>query len=493
MENQLVMRRTVSLLVGVLFSLISWSQPAFYKVYSGNGYDKGEGIAQLPDSGYLVTGSSSSFENAPSQVFLMRLDSLGNFKWSRAYGGPEFEEGKRVMPLPGYGYYIAGTSSSGVSANFDAYLLFTDEAGTKIWETFTDNGAWERVHDAILLQDTTVFIVGETDSTSNGNTDLFFARYDKLGALLWKKQVGTAGNDVAYSVIPATDTSVYIGGTWYVADSLKNKAYLAEFHIDGSLMWQKTYGIEGDYQFNDLAMGVGQIKAIGQRIKTGKSDHDIYNAITDLTGTLLAAEEFYANDDSRYACMAHYTASGSGKLFIASQTINPNIPTYADGEDCYISRHSSGLYWDGYGVGYSGVGQDQANDMRSTSDGYAVTVGFHTTYGTGGNSVFVVKIGNENSFPAPTSTPIIINIVFVNELVVLKELQVYPNPVTTDLTIAVPNTGFAYTLIDATGKQLAMGQAWSSEHLDFANHPQGVYFLQITHESGESVIVKLVK
>ena len=321
MENQLIVR-TVSFFVGILFSLNSWSQPSFYKVYSGNGYDKGEGIAQLPDSGYLVTGSSSSFEEAPSQVFLMRLDSLGNFQWSRAYGGPEFEEGKRVMPIPGYGYYIAGTSSSGVSANFDAYLLFTDELGTKIWETYTDEGAWERVHDAILLPDTTVFIVGETDSTSNGNTDLFLASYDKLGSLLWKKKWGTEGNDVAYAVIPATDTTVYVGGTWYVADSLQQKAYLGEFHKDGSLIWQKTYGIEGNYQFNDLAIGGGQIKAIGQRIKTGKADHDIYNAITDITGTLLAAEEYYADDDSRYACMAHYTASGSGKLFIASQTIN---------------------------------------------------------------------------------------------------------------------------------------------------------------------------
>lgn len=492
MENQLVVR-TVSFLVGMLFSLNAWSQPSFYKVYSGNGYDKGEGIAQLPDSGYLVTGSSSSFGEAPSQVFLMRLDSLGNFKWSRAYGGPEFEEGKRVLPVPGYGYYIAGTSSSGVSANFDAYLLFTDETGTKLWETFTDEGAWERVHDAILLPDTSVFIVGETDSTSNGNTDLFLARYDKVGSLLWKKKWGSEGNDVAYSVISATDTTVYVGGTWYVEDSLQQKAYLAEFHQDGSLIWQKTYGIEGNYQFNDLAMAGGQVKAIGQRIKTGKIDHDIYNAITDVTGTLQAAEEFYADDDSRYACMAHYTANGSNKVFLASQSINPNIPTYPDGEDCFIARHSSGLYWDGYGIGYNGVGQDQANDMRSTSDGYAVTVGFHTTYGTGGNSVFVVKIGNENSFPAPSSNPVIINIVFVNELVELKELQVYPNPVTTALTISVPDTGFDYTLVDPSGKQFVNGKAWSSQQLDFSSLPQGIYFLQINHESGESIVVKIVK
>ena len=69
------------------------AQIQFYRAYSGNGYDRAYGVAQLLDSGYLVTGSSSSFEEAPSQAFLLRLDKYGDFVWSRAYGGPEFEEG----------------------------------------------------------------------------------------------------------------------------------------------------------------------------------------------------------------------------------------------------------------------------------------------------------------------------------------------------------------------------------------------------------------
>ena len=189
MENQLVKQFTF-LMMGLFLSVISYGQISFYKVYSGNGYDKGEGIAQLPDSGFLVTGSSSSFGDAPSQVFLMRLDSMGVFKWSKAYGGIEFEEGKRVMPVPGFGYYLAGTSSSGPSGNFDAYLIFTDEAGNQQWEVRTDQGAWERIHDAVLMADTSVILIGETDSTENGNIDLFAARYDKLGGVDLETTVG---------------------------------------------------------------------------------------------------------------------------------------------------------------------------------------------------------------------------------------------------------------------------------------------------------------
>jgi hypothetical protein len=492
METQLI-TRCFSVFAGLLLTSAVFGQTSFYKVYSGNGYDKGEGIAQLPDSGFLVTGSSSSFDEAPSQVFLMRLDSVGNFIWSHAYGGPEFEEGKRVMPVPGYGYYIAGTSSSGVSGNFDAYLLFTDESGVQQWEQFTDNGAWERVHDAILLPDTSIFVVGQTDSTSSGYNDIFLARYDKAGGLVWKDQWGTSGDDMAYSVISSTDTTVIIAGTWYVEDSAQNKAYLAEVKLDGTLLWQQTYGVYGNYQFNDVHKGDTWIRAIGQRIQTGKTDHDIYNTVMYFDGELAGAEEFYVDDDTRYVAFTPYTAGNTGKFFLAYQTINPNSPTYPEGEDCVIARYAAGMYWDGYGVSYSGTGQDQANDMRPTSDGYAVTVGFHTSYGSGGNSVFVVKIGDDASFPAFSTTPFVINIVSVAELNELKSLQVYPNPVSDLLTVKVDEKTFGYVLSDASGKQLLSGQAWEMQQLDLSAQPQGIYFLQISHASGESTVVKIVK
>lgn len=490
MENQFI--KFATLVMGLFLSTISFGQTSFYKVYSGNGYDKGEGIAQLPDSGFLVTGSSSSFGDAPSQVFLMRLDSMGVFQWSKAYGGIEFEEGKRVMPVPGFGYYLAGTSSSGSSENFDAYLIFTDEGGNQQWEVRTDQGAWERIHDAVLMADTSVILIGETDSTVNGNIDLFAARYDKTGGLIWKQQWGTDHDDFGNAIVSISDTTVLIAGTYYVADSAQYKGYVAKMHIDGSLIWEETYGSQGDYWLNDICTVGSNIKVIGERIKTGKTDYDGFFAHIQSDGTLSYAEEFYSSENSRNGVFTPYTAAGN-KFFMTGQTINPSVPTFEEGEDVFVSRFDSGLYWDNYGIGYNGVGQDQINDIKPTSDGFAVMVGFHTTYGPGGNSVFVVKLGNDYAFPAPSSNPTIINIVFLEDLVALKSLKVYPNPVNDQLNISIDDTEFNYSLLDASGKELLSGHAWSTQQLDFSQQPQGVYFLRVSHESGESAVVKLVK
>ena len=69
------------------FSFHTESQISFHQLFSGNGYDYGYGLTQTEDSSFLIAGASSSFENAPAQGLLMKTDSLGNFQWSKSYGG----------------------------------------------------------------------------------------------------------------------------------------------------------------------------------------------------------------------------------------------------------------------------------------------------------------------------------------------------------------------------------------------------------------------
>ena len=53
------------------------SQVSFYKYFSGTGYDTGQGLAQLEDSSYIVTGLSGSF-GEDSEAFLLKLSKQEN-------------------------------------------------------------------------------------------------------------------------------------------------------------------------------------------------------------------------------------------------------------------------------------------------------------------------------------------------------------------------------------------------------------------------------
>ncbi|MFM7662441.1 MAG: hypothetical protein ACKO6A_07230, partial [Bacteroidota bacterium] len=146
----------------IFFVFNGFSQISFYKLYSGTGYDRGEGVVQLADSSYTITGSSSSW-SGNSDAFLLHLDSLGNYKWSRNYGGNESDIGRRVLFDPSLGYFIAGFSNSfSGNGNFDAYLIRTDDNGNTLWEKTYGTENWEKINDAIITKDSAILMVGET-------------------------------------------------------------------------------------------------------------------------------------------------------------------------------------------------------------------------------------------------------------------------------------------------------------------------------------------
>ena len=93
-------------LVCIWLPYLADSQVKFYELFTNNGYDFGQGITQLEDSSYVVTGSSSSFVEGASQAFLLKIDKFGTYKWSASYGGIESEGGRRVLYKKNVGFYL---------------------------------------------------------------------------------------------------------------------------------------------------------------------------------------------------------------------------------------------------------------------------------------------------------------------------------------------------------------------------------------------------
>ena len=53
----------------------------FYCRYGGNGYDVGYDVKQTLDGGYIITGSTSSFGQGNTDMYLLKLDSMGQRKF----------------------------------------------------------------------------------------------------------------------------------------------------------------------------------------------------------------------------------------------------------------------------------------------------------------------------------------------------------------------------------------------------------------------------
>lgn len=463
------------------------AQISFYHVFSGNGYDRAEGVLQLPDSSYLITGTSSSFENAPSQAFLLKLDKNGFHQWSKSYGGAESETGRRVFYVPNYGYYIVGTSSSNGNA-FDGYVVFTDVSGNQIWEQWYDNGAWERFNDALLLNDTSLVLIGETTNNPTQQPDHFMLRVDKLGTILWSQHTGGDGDDVLQKGVKTSDSTFVVVGSKYVADSMKSKAFIATYNINGSLIWDTITGTDGVYLLNDIQYYNNELWCVGENTKSGLSDKDEYFIKLQENGQFLVEKDFHYAYDKRYVGFVNYTAPPGDNFFVVSQEYDPNY-SYPIGEDFVVSRFVNLFYWDGYGAGYCSIDQDQVNHIIQTNDGYAVLVGFHSyeMLSTGGSSLFIVKLGNDNNFPPDSDNPTIYSILEVEENKLNSSISVYPNPFKSELNIQTDKQLKKIEVIDLTGK-LIVEIANPTSVLSLPDMEEGTYILRI--ETTDSVEVR---
>lgn len=478
---------------GLFIGSVGQAQIQFFRTYTNNGYDYGEGVVQLADSSYLVTGSSSSFEDAPAQAFLLHVDSMGNYLWSHAYGGSESDWGRRVFAVENDGIYVAGYTDSYGAGAFDYYFFKTDWSGNLLWETTIGETGWERLHDAVMMPDTSFILVGETTSTANETEDVYIARINRHGTVLWTLKTGGSGADIGHAVKKRNDTTVVIAGEYYVADSLTYKAALIQVNIDGTVDWERIYGATDRYAFNDLYIDNDTIRAVGyKQVLNPFTLPQDYRLIINATNDLYV-EESTAKEGS--LSMSKITKYGSaGKYYLMYEATDvPDIPTYVGGSDILVVRYNADLSWDQAFYNPSNLGDDKVNQLIPTSDGGAVFVGYNSNAGLGGSNVMLVKLGPNDLFPVPNALPVQSHLVSVDEILADGYVQAYPNPVQDFVKLQSAFMGNkTVTIYDAFGKEIRQEAFENQLTLDFSNQAAGIYFLHIQTESGRKTI-RIVK
>jgi hypothetical protein len=461
----------------VLLANSSYSQSNFFKLYSDNGDDYGEGIVELEDSSFAVTGSSSSFYGVGSEAFLMKIDSAGNYLWSNSYGGPETDVGRRVLYKQNVGFYIAGHTNSYGNGGYDFYLIKTDLSGNLEWEKSYGYSQWERVHDAVLTADGGIMMVGESNSTMNANKDMYIVRTDQNGDTLWTKQFGTDGDDIITSIHTLDDSTYYLGGSMYVADSSKIKGCVMKIHDDGTIYWTKTYGYLGNTFINDIHLINSEIVGVGFTDKV--SDTLLYEFYFryDLDGNII--RERYTGSTGERMALAVVPFETPNKYYIAYSLWD--VWSYPDANDVAIARFSDTLYHEQTVATIAHYQPDFLNHLIPTSDGGAIAVGGTNSVNLDYHHVCVVKIGPNDAYPYCLAPHTLEQLVNVDETIEALGIDIFPNPTSDFLTIQSElGSDLEVELINTFG-QVVLSKEFngSSNSIDVTSLSQGIYFVKV--------------
>jgi hypothetical protein len=254
--------------------------------YGGSQNEMVRCINPTTDGGYILTGYTNSPDGdvtgwhganpASIDVWVVKLDSLGNLEWEQAYGGSEDERGESIVQTADGGYVFTGFTTgstdgdvSGAKGGFDVWLVKINSSGTILWQKCLGGSDDDQASSVRNTTDGGLIITGRTtsgDGDAIGNPDptflgsIWVIKTDDAGNIQWQKSYGGSGWDSQGDIRQTSDGGYLVGGSTSSNDGDASGNHGSEdfwvFKIDntGTLLWQHCYGGSNYEQFQSLSL-----------------------------------------------------------------------------------------------------------------------------------------------------------------------------------------------------------------------------------------------
>ncbi|HIA05974.1 MAG TPA: T9SS type A sorting domain-containing protein [Flavobacteriales bacterium] len=248
--------------------------------FDGGTHDYANSVVQTADGGFAFLGQTYGFGAGNLDIFLIKTDANGDTLWTRAYGGPNDDEGNSIQQTADGGYIITGMTRNFGAALEDVYLIKTDAGGNILWSKIYSGSGYETGKQVRQTMDGGYIITGETSTYGAGSDDVFLVKTNALGDTLWTKTYGSSGSDRGKDV-RQTDDGGYIVTGYASGFGGGNELYLIKTDAVGDTLWTRIYGANNtdpDIGTAVLQTATGYIVAgITQSFTSSRWDAILYN------------------------------------------------------------------------------------------------------------------------------------------------------------------------------------------------------------------------
>jgi predicted secreted protein len=380
---------------------LKWS-----KTFGNLGDDVGDSVQKTSDGGYVIAGFTDSYGVGGDDVWLIKTDSDGNKVWDKKFGGTSDDVGWSVQQTSNDGYVVAGgTSSYGAGAR-DAWLIKTDSNGNKVWDKTFGGASFDDGMSVRQTSDGGYIIAGGTSSYGAGGEDVWLIKTDSDGNEVWDKTFGGTSDDAGWSVRETSDGGYIIAGLTESYGAGGEDVWLIKTDSDGNKAWDKTFG-GTSFDEGELVQQTsdGGYIVAGYTGSYGAGGEDVWLIKTDSDGNKVWDKTFGGTSDD--AGWSVQQTSDGGYVIVGGTS------SYgAGGEDVWLIKTDSNgnKVWD---KTFGGTADDDGISVRQTPDGGYVIAGATVSYGAGGEDVWLIRVvsgaGAQNSAPNIPSNPSPVN------------------------------------------------------------------------------------
>lgn len=261
----------------------------------GKDSDGANTAAATPDGGWIIGGSFSSTghfgtvelkSKGGTDALLIKLDAAGDLEWVKSFGG-RYHDRIRHVGVDGQGnIYVQGEFKDSADwgaakpliaaggSDFDVVLAKYDLNGDHKWSQRFGGQLDEMAGGLAVDPAGNVTMTGAfrkqisfgagDDHTSNGEEDIFVARFDGNGKLAWARTYGAerddAGNGIASDAAGNTvltgwfQSSVDFGLGAVKSKNYNKDVFALKLDAQGALAWAQVWGDKDHDQGRALAI-----------------------------------------------------------------------------------------------------------------------------------------------------------------------------------------------------------------------------------------------
>ena len=271
-----------------IVKLSSLGTELWSKTAGGTSSDRGYGITVDPSGNVFTTGAFMSptinfgtgiltNASATNDFFITKHDTNGNTLWAKKAGGTNADTGFSIASDSLGDVYATGAFASssidfgsGALANSttgtqDIFVVKYDGLGNAVWSN-RSGGSADDAANGIAAKKNDVYVTGGFSSASitfstttlnnnsAGTSDVFLAKYDLNGNLIWANSAGDADSDAGNSVAIDTLGIAFITG-FFISNSITfggnaltnsgagyRELFVTAYNSNGNVAWAKSAG-----------------------------------------------------------------------------------------------------------------------------------------------------------------------------------------------------------------------------------------------------------
>ncbi len=286
--------------------------------FGGPGNERAEGVLLDLEGNIIVFGATDSHGAGSGDLYLVKTNEIGEEIWSRTYGGGDDEMAGGLERTRDGGFILVGTTRSFESGKRDVYVVRTNSHGDRIWDRRHGSEAHDVAYGIKETADGGYVIVGATQGSDSGTWDVYLIRIDEQGDALWHRTWGDGGYEVGYSVIEAADLGFFVSGYTDPLGPNKWDVLLLRTDAHGQVLWSATHGGPGNDRADALHQTEdGGLIIAGSTDGSGSGNWDMSLLGTDAEGNELWRETYGGGDTDSAECVIR---TRDGGLLLAGGT-----------------------------------------------------------------------------------------------------------------------------------------------------------------------------